>query len=127
MGQLIPAVQALEAFVPLTAMLGGIERDPATNEVLSAAVIRAIWVNSRFNTTDPDYFSTATRDNTEIIDSVLEWEEAVQNEFYWDWNEDETKLSVTDMLTNRSVDDEIGRLIVSTPQHPLFTLFVSCN
>ena len=59
---------------------------------------------SKLNTTDSE--------RPEAIEAVLELEEALLQEFYWDYNaEGSNRLLATNMIAERSVDDEIQRLI----------------
>ena len=93
--------------IPMQIFLGGIERDTTSSAVpppiVSAKVLRMVYPMSSSNTTDPF--------REEIIDLVNNYEDAIQDKFYWKWNKDSSKIGTTKMITQKSVDDEIGRLI----------------
>jgi Niemann-Pick C1 protein len=124
--QLLPAIQALESVVPLATALGGVERDPDTNALLSAKIIRVVWPHARYNTTDPRYYVASTREETDIEDAVRVWELSVLEKYYWDYNDDDInpdRLSTIDLIVERSVDDEIGRLIAVDLQLFIMSIF----
>ena len=58
---------------------------------------------SQFNTSHPD--------RLDIMADVNDLEDTLQDKFYWDFNADSSRLANIRMITNKSVDDEIGRLI----------------
>ena len=102
-GQLLPAIQNLAEFVPLTTMLGGIEFEEDGKTLKTAKVIRNIYGMGAVNTTDPE--------RPEILDTVLDFESEIQDHFFWDFNDEVQRVGETIMITQRSVDDEIGRLV----------------
>jgi hypothetical protein len=88
---------------PLKVYLGGIGENETTGELTSASVIRMTWALNQENTTDP------LRPDLEA--EAMDFEATVQDTYLWEWRDTPSRLGNIDMLTTRSIDDEIGRLI----------------
>jgi len=88
---------------PLKMYLGGIENDENTGNLTSASVIRMVWGINSENTTDPL--------RSDIKDLTMDFEATIQDTFLWDWRDTSSRLGKIDLITTRSIDDEIGRLI----------------
>ncbi|GMH78000.1 hypothetical protein TrST_g10604 [Triparma strigata] len=89
--------------LPMSIYLGGIERDADTDLIVGAKILRLVYAMSASNTTHPE--------RPEILKEVNELEDTFQDKFYWDFNADSSRLANIRMITTKSVDDEIGRLI----------------
>ncbi|GMH91711.1 hypothetical protein TL16_g12132 [Triparma laevis f. inornata] len=103
-GTILPTINNLDdSGMPLSIYLGGIERDADTNDITGAKILRLVYPMSQFNTSHPD--------RLDIMADVNDLEDTLQDKFYWDFNADSSRLANIRMITNKSVDDEIGRLI----------------
>jgi hypothetical protein len=89
---------------PLKVYLGGMQEDETTGDLTGASVIRMTWPHNEQNTTDPLRLADL---NLEAKD----FEATIQDKYLWEWRDTSSRLGNIDMLTTRSIDDEIGRLI----------------
>ena len=99
-------ISSFADYVPLETSLGGLSYDESTYPptLVSAKAISLVYTMSNLNTTDPE--------RPDATDAVLELEEELQQEFYWRWNKaGSNRLLETAMITDRSVNDEIQRLV----------------
>jgi hypothetical protein len=119
--QIIDAVEGFATLVPLDTSLGGIEYDESNPpELESAKVLRLVYSMTSVNTTDPLRGS--------LLDEVMDLETTLMNTFDIDWNApDSGQKTSINMITERSIDDEITRLIVSqkASSKTVFVVFLS--
>ena len=73
------------------------------------------------------YFDTATREETLLTDEVRDFELKILDKFLWDWSDEELgahRLTSIDTIVERSVDDEIGRLIAVDAKLFMISIFM---
>lgn len=101
-GTLLPTIQSLERVAPLSFYLGGEQRD-ANDDLVGTNVVTLNYAITQYNTSDP------VREDE--IENVKSYELELMDTLKDEWNEDASRVTTTVMMTQRSVDDEIGRLI----------------